>query len=1152
MDWLRKAVSSRERGAALLIVLALVVLLTGVGVAYLSRTTADRQVAHASFNQSKVDELAQSAMDLIIGELQQEIANGSSPTPSPVPTTSPIPLPTATPFVYLPLTAANIVPVVWPTPTPGRTPALNLIRLSMRNDAPGGGNAVPYPAVPSEASAVNSTNPVDASANGRVINRARWNKHYLIPRPSPTPATDTSPIPDFSPAPDWVILTRNGPVAFSAWDPSLRDPTQSNINYCVGRYAYAIYDEGGLLDANVAGYPSGLNAAQSAAQYGPKGPSAFADLTVLGMLQSDIDAIVGWRNYFSAGPSGNFPNFNFNSTAATNYVGAVLSNTNGFMSVPLPSSTPSRTDQQFTTRQSLIQLLVNSGLSANAVNALQYLSTFSRELNAPSWKPTLNASDMGGNDAGGTYTYRTNADSPTAINRNLLNVRVTNQFIRADGTCSCGGGPPPCDAQQPCGAPLINRRFPLTRLAGLSPTGIVTTINSTIVNGASSVATAATIQRDFGLLWNSASNRWDYVGASGSTVQNAIERLDQVAGENREPNFFELLKAGILNGSLGLGSGADGSHTRTFVAAEPKYYDNANAGGTSSDYQIIQIGANIVSQWDSSNTPIFIGFGTDPATLQPYELAGIKNLPYLSKVVFKPYWHKSGSTNLFDSWILPSLWNPHQNAPTPTSQNVRVQMTLGTGTSVTVTTTAPSSSSLINATSFMTFSAPTFGPTPSGAGSVIASQSSGNVTQSPDNYYGFHFPQITLPSAPSSSSTAYPGFGTSCTFEVQVQVNGSWKSYQKWNACAQPSTSLVYSNPSSNPQNDRNLQDPEFVALDPRTVRFGIWGNDGSHSSNSPDYSNGTQYSLDSTLNSPPLPVELITTLPPQGSLFTLSTSPYSLYLYANNSSSTVHYTDLDLVQRLGDFPTAGNANDPADNQLQPTLSATRPLALCGAYPSPTPSGLQTGVFQSVAELGHVFRDQPWKTLNFTTAMPTTSTTSPRSADAGLLDLFTLHESSLEAGKTSLNTKQPLVLEAILSGAIKRLAGTSSDLITASQRDNIVAALTNLTASQPMVNKAELITPISNTRTSLVADGSVTGLGNKEARECVLRAFSDAGQTRTWNLLIDLIAQSGRYPSNASSLAGFVVEGEQHYWVHVAIDRFTGEVIDKQIEVVNE
>ncbi len=29
-----------------------------------------------------------------------------------------------------------------------------------------------------------------------------------------------------------------------------------NPNYVVGRYAYVVYDEGGLLDANAAGYPS--------------------------------------------------------------------------------------------------------------------------------------------------------------------------------------------------------------------------------------------------------------------------------------------------------------------------------------------------------------------------------------------------------------------------------------------------------------------------------------------------------------------------------------------------------------------------------------------------------------------------------------------------------------------------------------------------------------------------------------------------------------------------------------------------------------------------------------------------------------------------------------------------------------------------------
>jgi hypothetical protein len=193
-----------------------------------------------------------------------------------------------------------------------------------------------------------------------------------------------------------------------------------------------------------------------------------------------------------------------------------------------------------------------------------------------------------------------------------------------------------------------------------------------------------------------------------------------------------------------------------------------------------------------------------------------------------------------------------------------------------------------------------------------------------------------------------------------------------------------------------------------------------------------------------------------------------------------------------------------------------------------------------VAEIGQVFRDQPWKTLSFTTAV--TGATA-NSADAGLLDVFTLHESSIEAGKTSLNTRQTPVLKAILSKAATQLTGAS--VINSTQRDNIITALTNLTSAQPMVNKAELVT-------RLAADSRVTGLGNKTARECVMRAFSDAGQTRTWNLMIDVIAQSGRYPTNASTLGGFLVEGEQHYWVHVAIDRLTGQVIDKQIEVVNE
>jgi hypothetical protein len=64
--------------------------------------------------------------------------------------------------------------------------------------------------------------------------------------------------------------------------------------------------------------------------------------------------------------------------------------------------------------------------------------------------------------------------------------------------------------------------------------------------------------------------------------------------------------------------------------------------------------------------------------------------------------------------------------------------------------------------------------------------------------------------------------------------------------------------------------------------------------------------------------------------------------------------------------------------------------------------------------------------------------------------------------------------------------------------------------------------------------------------------LADVGQTRTWNLLIDVIAQAGRFSPTATALDNFVVEGERRFWLHVAIDRFTGEIVDQQLETVSQ
>src|SRR5439155_24829600 len=117
--------------------------------------------------------------------------------------------------------------------------------------------------------------------------------------------------------------------------------------------------------------------------------------------------------------------------------------------------------------------------------------------------------------------------------------------------------------------------------------------------------------------------------------------------------------------------------------------------------------------------------------------------------------------------------------------------------------------------------------------------------------------------------------------------------------------------------------------------------------------------------------------------------------------------------------------------------------------------------------------------------------------------------------------------------------------LTVTEANNIAASLASLSSTTPLRNRADLSTLIANE----------TGLGPtapKTQRESIARALGEADQTRTWNLLIDVIAQSGKYAPGETNLAKFNVEGEQRYWVHVAIDRFTGQVIDKQIEVVNE
>ncbi len=362
---LRLSWRTQQGAVALLIVLAFLVLLAGMSVAYLSRIGTYRQIAHTSFNDAKSDQLARSALEIVVADFKQEIATAGNPPNN-----------------------TNVGPQRTPRPVAGSTPAIpNLIRRSIRADI------IPPPAVPSRASAVNST--ANASLNGRSVSLTRWNAHYLVPKSNTGDSTSDPVTSGFSGpnywAPDWVIVTRDGPNSFNSWNPSLSDGSISNTSYAIGRYAYVVYDEGGLCDANVVGLPSPT---PSLTEVGRKGSPALADLTAMKLTTggstpnpTTISKIVAWRNYATLQTFGTFPTLS-PTPNASNFLNYFLDTSRDFRSVA-NTVYNGRTDQGVTSRNELIELFRSS--ISGSFNMLQFLGTFSREVNAPTWKASTAA-----------------------------------------------------------------------------------------------------------------------------------------------------------------------------------------------------------------------------------------------------------------------------------------------------------------------------------------------------------------------------------------------------------------------------------------------------------------------------------------------------------------------------------------------------------------------------------------------------------------------------------------------------------------------------------------------------------------------------------------------------------------------------------------
>lgn len=1113
----------RSGGAALVVTLALIVLITALLMAFFVNSTLNGQLETSSTSRVETDILVRSALELVVGDLKREMMAGSLDVGQ-------------TGGVLRPTTNATILPyrVLADSSMAASTAFDTLIKQSIPgsssfpNAAPYGNNGAVSRIPP--ASVVST---LSSAPNNRKISLDRWNEPGLL---------SSNGFTNNAQAPNWIYIGSEGVTNVS--------PT--NV---VGRFAFNVYNVGGLLNINIAGTPAILSEAQRLALKGtPAG--AILQGNIPGIV--DANALIAWRNAKTA-PS------------ALSYTNTILSDTNGFRQ-------SADGDNRFVSRQDLIHY-IRSNPDILTTNALPYITTFSLERNTPSWGPETNA-------PAAAYAYLDQSTNAASTNRLAYTVRrpLSRQITSYDHN----GNLASYDAK--VGDPLFRKRFPLDRLKWIKATGPMEGISP------------AAISSQFGLTWNSAAKAWDYTATNSV---GGIATLNEVASglSGREPNFFETLKAAILSGSLGKEAGDGVSANGTF--------------DRKTDYQIIQIGCNMIDQYRADDLPTRVRFDSSEygtlagATDLPY-FNKILHMFYRPPVgEATTLGNQDLERRLVGAWLVPELWRPHRrSAYGPPADNQDIQVIVKKGKLTLSLYSGNSaqhlSANISGATMGLNVAASAFRGTPDIVRSApIITPAYGTITDTaPSGFgtlWGFNVtysdafrdqvspPEIRgfmLADKPATMRRALLRPEAGAPMDISMQVSGPngyleydlIKNYQRaiggvpWpglqgnhasspgGGLSDPAFTNIYVCPpgwgtaiyggGSNPSSGNSLTWALPVAAvgrsDPRTDRFGLsffmapqlgWLKAELKTTGVGLYSDPSTlprlcpYAAPDTFGYWPQYGGLRAVKETPAGQFT-STGWYNFqgdlggefrgyYPGAltdntkNNVKGSVYYTDNDGVQRraLGAYQTyLMNETERAP------LMLNRP-------------------FFSVGDLGYVHRGEPWKNIDFFTK---------ESADAGLLDFFTISDfGELTGGKVDLNSAPPEVLAAYLEGTVKD-EGAASSTISSSEALAEAKLIRDEVKVAPFSNKAELVTRFSDTsplRSSLSKD--------KGLHESYIRGLADVTQTRTWNLMIDVIAQKGRIPPG-KDFPGFIVEGERRYWLHVAIDRFTGEILDQRLEAVYE
>lgn len=1101
----RPAAAGENDGSALVITLAIIVLATVAILAFYAQTLNALFVTKFAPVSVQADSLVGGAVETAIGDFRHEMLAGAEPDPN------------RTTFdAFDAMTVRRRAAMAPARAVSENVPAEgfeSLVKQSLRSapfypaSATYRANGPAKDVGPRRASAVSTAAP---SLNGRLISAARWDKVALTAMALPDTAL-----------PDWIYATRHGAAEDGATltVEHAADDNPGNSDFVVGRYAYNIYDVGGLLDINAAGFSS-----KDASLAERKGGLPWADLTAIGLSQQQVDSLVGFRN----------------PVTLVDYLDGITygGEKGGFLS---PRKNGGDSDGYFYSRQDMLhfflRLFGRKNLAECSAGEREILASLTQDtlfLAAPSWNPDPKRKKIQPASAGGNMAEGLDDKFNPGSARLLVQQGMEFTRLRFEHAKTLTG---PREIPASAGEPLLNSRFALSRLRLLTRQATATANDP--------------IQRYFGLTRSSSNEPWIYNHGEDSRIL----RLEEIASGSgtsdsraREPDMVELLQAAILAGSVGKSSGAlsNGSNV-------------ANTRDQVTSYQIIQIFANLIDQFDSDGFPTCIEFDGK-------KFYGIENLPYLTRAkIFlarllpdsEPDASSEKDSQPFSIVFLPEIWNPHdQRIGLPPAgerpTNFRVAADTQGQSYFTQYRFAPDETAFTNGV-LAGFSPDTHnllinpGTLPATEPVMLkdtsVATSSAPLPNLSSKLAGLATPAFDIPGRPGTLQFRYlvsNGNGPSgLSLLMQYQdASGGWVTYfERPMLVAQATGGAGTLNANmrgrSEPAHYANQKCHIMVGTDPRTDRFSTYRLQETEQDSTswlpnrsirPDQRAGYGLLYEDLFH------------PESGQEWTLGAANPGQgnamgTILQNLSTSATRYTDPDGVLRPGDGALA-SGSDPQGQMFWPDNAPSRPVVL-------------NRPFRSVAEMGYAFRGTPCRSLDFFSA---------DSGDAALLDFFSTEEGpadGLTGGRISAQTPHAKILAALLRGALADEAdshSTQSDTRADEAARHLVDLTTGTEADQgPLLDRSELVTRYLAT---LPMKGSSERI--KRQREVFVRALADALETRTWNVLIDLIAQTGRVPKNAKSLADFQVASERHVWVHLALDRMTGRVLNLNLEPVNE